>query len=351
MRCFTNRIVAFIAFIIISVIANSQTIDDIGKIMLSVKVNDKASTYTKDNKDILFQKLILCATQQGYSTVNSRFCVSPNITITSTSIAEGGMKNVHILQGELFLAILDENTGATFASTSISFKASGTDKNKAIRNAIYSMNYSILSTIYQEAKEKILNYYLSQKNNIFNRADVCVTNGNFEEAITCLMTIPEELTQMHSEALQKAIEIYQLRDEYMERIFIQNKTEENNSILVEAKNLLAMHQPQNALKVLWDFQSGISSQDVQYELLIRKAEAQITDEEREAFRLAEREYQDQKIREKRSWQSQQKEQQHRHNMDNRRMDLRQQKVSALKSIACEYLKNNPGMVDYINVRI
>ena len=85
-------------------------------------------------------------------------------------------------------------------------------------------------------------------------------------------------------------------------------------------------------------------------------------------RKEEREYQDDRRREDRAYKEFSKQAAHQRSMDRQNMALRrqvvsaseriehhrlhvsEQKVKALKQVACDYLRNNPNRVDYIRVR-
>lgn len=197
--------------------------------------------------------------------------------------------------------------------------------------------------------------------------------------------VPEELTELHIQALEKAQDIYNQRDEAIRQQIIAETYNNNETLLAEANSLLAMHNPQDALKVLWNYRQGNEKQDSQYTALVKKAERLVSEVEKEALRKEERAYQDNKQREARAWKEYTTETAHRRDMDRQNAKLRSQivssaervahnqisakkqaiaanervahhranvdaqKVEALKTIACEYLRNNPN-VDYIHVR-
>ena len=118
-----------------------------------------------------------------------------------------------------------------------------------------------------------------------------------------------------------------------------------------------MHQPEEALGVLSAYVPGNTQQDITYRKYISHAESLMAKREREVKRKEERAYQEY---------SRQKA--HQREMDRQDMALRrqvvsaserlehhrlrvsEQKVNALKQVACDYIRNNPNRVDYIRVR-
>lgn len=367
-------------------ISHSQTVNDVSKIALGVRFLDGISQETKSLQPQLEDRLVMFATQSGYSSFgNNTFFVSPNVIVNSVDVAEGGMKNVYVVQGELYLTIQDGINGTVYSSISYPFKGVATKEETAIKNAILNISYNGVQGLFCEAKEKILSYYEQQQEAIFARAETCARNGNYDEAITCLMMVPEELTELHIQALEKAQDIYNQRDEAIRQQIIAETYNNNETLLAEANSLLAMHNPQDALKVLWNYRQGNEKQDSQYTALVKKAERLVSEVEKEALRKEERAYQDNKQREARAWKEYTTETAHRRDMDRQNAKLRSQivssaervahnqisakkqaiaanervahhranvdaqKVEALKTIACEYLRNNPN-VDYIHVR-
>lgn len=381
------KIISIVGLLIfISSISYAQTVNDISKIVLGVCFTEDASIDTKSIRPQLEDKLIMFAAKAGYSSFgNSTFFISPNVIVNSVDIAEGGMKNIYVVQGELYLTIQDGINGTVFSSASFPFKGSATKKETAIKNAVLNINYDRVKGIFSEAKKKILSYYEQQQTVIFAYAETCAKNGNFDEAIAYLMMIPEDLTELYVKSVEKAQKIYDLRDEAIRQQIITERYNNNEQILAEANSLLAMHNPKGALEVLWNYRPGNEKQDQQYWGFVGKAEKLISTSEKEALRKEERAYQDNKVREERAWSEYSKERAHQRDMDRKEMNLKgqiirstervaheqinanrqaiaanerianhranvdSQKIQALKTVACEYIRKNPN-IDYIHVK-
>lgn len=352
-----------------SICALAQTSDDIGKIVLGVRFEETASEETQSNREILEDKLVKFASMAGYSSFSDcAFCISPNVVINSVDVAEGGMKNVYVVRGELYLTIMDAINGTVYSSNSCNFKGSATKKETAIKKALLNIDYSNVAASFNEAKQKILSYYEAHIDVYFAQAEASVANGNYDEAITYLMMVPEELTSLHSKAMERALKVYSRREEAIRQQILSEQRSSNNEILTTANSYLAMHKAQDALKVLWNYQRGQEDLDKQYEALVKKAEQQVSASEREALRKEELAYQDSRRREDRAWSEYQKDAQHRRNMEQANVDYReqrletvervahhelnneQQRIRALKDVASEYLRNNPNRVDYFRIR-
>lgn len=349
--------------------AFSQTVGDMSKIVIGVDFPDGVSEETMKLKPQLEDKLVNFATQAGCSSFdNKTFFISPNVVVNSIDVAEGGMKNVYIAKGELHLTIQDRNSGTVFSSRSFPFNGSSTKKELAIKNGILGIRYENVNSVFTEAKAKILSYYQSRINMIFIRANTFAADGDYDGAIACLMAVPEDLTDLHEQALLKAQDIFAMRDEAIRQQMIAEQKSYNDSILTAANSYLAMHQPDAALGVLSAYVPGNSQQDTLYRNYVSRAESIVSAEEREVKRKEERAYQDERKREDRAYREYSKQAAHNRDMDRQNMALRrqvvsaservvhhklrvdEQKVRALKQVACDYIRNNPNKVDYIRVK-
>jgi len=349
--------------------AFSQTVDDMSKIVIGVDFPDGASEETMKLRPQLEGKLVHFATQAGCTSFdNKTFFVSPNIVVNSVDVAESGMKNVYIAKGELYLTIQDRNSGTVFSSKAFPFNGTATKKELAVKNGVLGIRYENVNSVFTEAKSKILSYYQTRTNLIFTRANTLATDGDYDGAIACLMMIPEDLTELHEQALLKAQDIYAMRDEAIRLQMIAEQKSYNDSILTAANSYLAMHQPDAALGALSAYVPGDSQQDRLYRNYVARAENIVSAEEREVKRKEERAYQDERRRENRAYREFSKQAAHNREMDRQNMALHrqvvsaservvhhklrvdEQKVRALKQVACDYIRNNPNRVDYIRVK-
>lgn len=330
----------------------AQTIQDIGKIVLGVKILPSASVETHALGDYLNGKIRQIATQAGYSSYgNNYFIIAPDIIVDHVEMAEGGMKNIYIVSGVLSLSIQEKDNGTIFSSIALPFRGSASKKESAVRNAITGIDYHAVSKLFDVAKAKILSYYEAQADAIFTRADTYVQNKEYDAAIACLMTVPEELFDLYKQALAIANKIYEIRDTEIREQALKARHKNNAEVLSHARSLLAMHNPTEALKILWDYQSGEEAQDAIYYSMISEAETQISEGEKRAIEKERQTYEDRKLRENREWAIREKSTEHRIAVEKQRLEqehaeaiqelqLEQQRVDAIKSIACEYLKSH-----------
>lgn len=341
------RLVLWLILLSFSSCLFSQTLDDIGKIVVGVKVLPNSSVETKNNKDFLKNKLINLATQAGFSSYgNSTFLMVPAISVHNVQNAEGGMKNIYVINGELYLTIQENDAGTVFSSESFAFRGSGVSKEAALKNGIQNISYGNMKPFFDEAKSKILDYYSAMQDKIFANADMLVKNKDFDAAISCLLSIPEDLFDLYEKAFSKACQIYQERDEYIAEQRAIKKREDNNAVLVKARSFLSCHDATGAMKVLWAYSMSGTEQDNEYYNLLTKAEAIITSEEQALLAKEQQEYEERRLKEERDYADSKQEYADKMNYMNRQLELENKKadnqkemVQAVKAVALEYMKS------------
>ena len=305
-------ILSILLFSIVSV--KAQSINDIGKIVIGYDIQDSSSEDTKHVSEYLYNKVSHWIAQAGYSSSGiTTFFICPDINVDEENIAEGGMKNVCVITGTLYLRVVQADNNIVFSSISLPFKESATKRETAIKNGIGNLQYQKIIPMLEEAKEKILQYYEHEKNNIFAQADILVRNGNYDAAIAHLMAIPSSMSETYQEALVKANSILDMQI----RAY-------NDSILSVANSLLAQHDANSALESLCSYKDSFEDQNGKYRTMLAKAEKLITESELAAARERRRQYLDEKERQYHQWAMEEKEQNHRINMDNQQMAYKRQ---------------------------
>ena len=383
-----KKIIMCFLFAVCCLTVQTQTTQDIGKIMLGVKIVNNSTVETKHVALQLRSRLSQVATQTGYSSSGSSlFSIIPNVVVNHVDVAEGGMKSIYVVQGVLTLSIENSAEGTVYSSTILPFKGSGTDKNKAIVNGILKIGYHNVKEIYEEARIKILGYYTSKSQTIFAKADSYAFNEQYDEAISCLLLIPEELFDLHTKAMTKAIEIYDKRNKVIAHKRDVQLAKENDAVLKRAQSYLSMQRAEEALKALWDYRDGSDAQNAQYSGMIAKAGALVSEERKRILAAEHQRYIDARMREDREWsmrvqavehekslenremvmrenesghklQMENKRFEHQTKIENRQMDYKfanleastqteEQKINAVKSIACDFINNNPNFLKHL----
>ena len=335
------QILLIIVLICYSNSSYGQNPEEIGRIRVCVNFAKDANSEIEGVKEYLNAILIDLCSQEGYACFDNSapFIVEPKVVIINENVSEGGMRNVYQLYGSLYITILDRYSNSIFATNSITFSGNGTNKSKIIKQALGSADFNGVRAALEKAKEKIYQYYTANRSNIFSYAESLANIGDYDAAITNLLTIPSDLTKIHKDALEKAMEYYNLKLKLEEKQIEETIRTKNNRVLIEAENFLAQHNAASALSCLWNFDSGIEDQDIKYRSLLKKAEGLISSEERAIKAKEEREYRDQQKKDNRQWALKKLVVAHNIKMDHRDMDLRSQYIEAVKEVACEYYKS------------
>ncbi len=330
---------------------HAQTASDIGKIVLGIDLPENASEETVQLREILVNKFNNLAAQSGCTSFGyTNFIVAPNVVVEDVQMAEGGMKNVYVVKGNMYVNVIERNSNNVYSSIVYPFKGFATKKELAIKNAILDLSLTKVQSLFEQAKVKIVEYYRSNKDMIFSKATTYAKCGEYEQAITFLMSIPDEVSDVKQEALIMAEDIYQQEMIATRKANAQKIAACNDSILNLARSYAAMHNPQEALNVLSDYQTNGTSQDATYRQLVAKAETQVSAAERAEHAQQEREYKDQRRREDRAWTAHMQETAHRQEMQKQTLHyayrLSQNRINALKSIAVTYLRTRPRTIIY-----
>lgn len=342
----------FLILFVFGVITNlpAQTIDDIGKIVIGVKILPTATPATLNNKTILVNKLISLAANAGFTSYGTNcFYITPSVIVDDVRVAEGGMKNIYVVKGEVYLTIQAEDEGVVFSGTSFVFSGTGKTENAAINNGLQGISNNDIKPFFDNAKQRILEYYYSKQSVIFAKAEMLADNGEYDAAIACLLTIPEELFDVYHKALEKACDIYSERDEYIKLQRDQEIKDSNSVVLVKARNLMAKHDAYATLEALWDYTIAGTEQDQEYYSLLKQAESIITAAEQVALAKAKQEYEDRKLREEREYADRRQEYMDNVEYRNRLLDIDEKEIDnkkamqseitdAVKSVALAYIK-------------
>lgn len=105
------------------------------------------------------------------------------------------MRNITMVELEVSLFVKQVITHTLFGSCSKTLKGNGRNLSDAIRNAFSGINArdNVYSQFLAETKEKIANYYLENRANLLNQARQLAANQQYEQALTLLMTYPQNL--------------------------------------------------------------------------------------------------------------------------------------------------------------
>ena len=169
------------------------------------------------------------------------FVIYPKYEMYNHSVVEG-MRNMHLVEVDLSLIVKELQTGKVYNTYSQSITGDGYSKAKAIDQSISQIKTSGegVEAFLSETKQKIMDYYKSNCNQIYTEAGTMINQDRYREAIALLYPVPKETGDDCYNRIQSRLnEAYK---GYM------NETCEEN--LVKARNAMAKNNNKTALEAL-----------------------------------------------------------------------------------------------------
>ena len=190
----------------------AQTKNDPSAIVISVIVPEGLEGFSDEAKNVLTNKLTQIAAANGISAFEEfgRFFITAIPSIMTKDIVPGPPQQI-AQNLDITFYVADYFDQKIFAATTISCKGVGTNDNKAYIDAIknISVNSPKLKEFVSKGKQKIIEYYEAQCNNIIAKAKSLSGQRGFEEAIYLLTSIPEAVPDCYTKALEETQTIFQ----------------------------------------------------------------------------------------------------------------------------------------------
>lgn len=208
------NILIFILYCSLSYSQNSLgKTDDLGRVQLSTYISDQIDGLPASAKNLLTNKLNQIATTNGLGgTENSRFILTPNITLLFKEVLAGPPRRV-IVTLEITFYIGDGIQGTLFSSETLNVKGVGTSDTKAYISAIKQIKAQnpIFTGLVDQGKHKIVEYYNSQCDFILKEAEVAKNKKNYDFAISKLMEIPQVTKGCYEKAMDEVAIVYKAK--------------------------------------------------------------------------------------------------------------------------------------------
>ena len=171
---------------------------------------------------------------------NAYFVLYPVFEINESSLVEGGMKNIAMVNASLTLFIRQLDNSMIVNSISLDVKGTGFNKGEALVNALTSIKpYSNeFKQFIKEGKDRITEYYKTNLPAIRTKAKTLASQQRYDEALALLMSFPEEL-QGYSSVANDASQIY-----------MQYMNHSCSSLLNEAKARMSLNDYDGAISIL-----------------------------------------------------------------------------------------------------
>jgi len=196
----------------------AQTKNDPSAIVVSVIVPDEIDGFPDAAKIVLTNKLTQVAAANGVAAFEGfgRFFITAIPSVMTKDIVPGPPQQI-AQNLDVTFYVADYFDQKIFASTTISCKGVGANDNKAYIDAIknISANSPKLKDFVDKGKQKIIDYYVAQCDNIINKAKSLAGQRGFEEALYLLTSIPEAVPDCYTKSLLEAQTIFQQYIDYL----------------------------------------------------------------------------------------------------------------------------------------
>ncbi len=209
MKIFTYLLI----FILMFNFAKSQSSNDFGKISISIIMPDQSEQLDDSQIAKLETKITQIVANSGLASSGyNTFIIYPILSINDLSVVESGMQDMYVATCELNLFIKQIDNNIIFSSVSKQLKGNGKDKKRAVLSALQKISAadSEYKKFIENGKQKIINYYESNCNDIIKKSESLMKLQKYEEAIALLMSIPEVITECYKKSSDKATEVYKL---------------------------------------------------------------------------------------------------------------------------------------------
>jgi hypothetical protein len=314
-----KKIISILIVIISTISSNAQVkLDDFGRIVLNTYLPDNIAI-PSEAKNLLITKLnqITSNNGMGGSQANPRFIITANVNVGTKDIIAGPPQMIS-QNVDITLFIGDAITNTIFSNTTLSLKGVGTNENKAIIEALKTINpknKEVLAFL-EEGKTKIINYYSTNCDFILKEATTLSDQFKFSEAIYKLMMVPNVCKECYFKAKDAATLIFNKKIE-------SDCTEK----LKEAKLTWAAEPTENgALKASAIMISIIPSDNCKTEInklsIEIKKKLELEQKKKYDFDMLEMQ---------------------------KRYDTEQKRIDAAREIAVEQSRNQPKTVTYNNI--
>lgn len=178
---------------------------------ISVLVEEVVEPYPATAQAQIKNKLNQVLTQNGIASMDylGQFFLTALVVPQTKDIIPGPPMKVSETMDMAFY-IADYTNKVVFASTTITVRGIGETEAKCYMNAIRNLDTASpkLAQLVQDGKQKIVDYYDSEVDNIIKKANFLASTKQYEEALNLIVTIPAQCSK-YDEALREGLAIYQ----------------------------------------------------------------------------------------------------------------------------------------------
>lgn len=343
-----RRIITTLTSAILFFNSYAQTnLNDFGRIILNTYLPESTDLPT-EAKNLLLNKLkqITSTNGMGGSHVNPRFIITATLIVGTKDIIPGPPQKIaqHV---DITFFVGDAITNTVFSNTSLSLKGVGTNENKAMIEAIKTINpkNKEIVAFLEEGKNKIINYYSTQCDFIIKDAQTLVKQEKYDEAIYQLSLVPDVCKDCYFKCLDTLSNIYQ------QKIDADCKVKLN-----EAKVTWSAAQTPDGAEKAGDILSAINpmaSCQADVAVFIKAIDAKLKGDEKARWEFKMKQYSDKITAQKEQIRIAEEKGKRDAIYDDkqsaRNFELDKIKENAYREVAVEQARNQPKTVTYNNI--
>lgn len=134
----------------------------------------------------------------------------PRISVSRDEQVDGGLSKTNVIALECTFSVTHMLDGSVLASIEKKIAGTGSNREKAIDNAINKVSSSdtVLLKLFSSAREKFKNMYVAKCESIIKKAEVKKSGRQYDEALALLMSVPTEAEQCYEKAMKATQSIY-----------------------------------------------------------------------------------------------------------------------------------------------
>lgn len=193
----------------VSLLSLAQTSDE-GRISIRAIMPDGAiPTEACRNLETRMQRMLA---SQGFGDYGytERFVLTAKIDVTSKDVVPSTPARVSE-KLEVTFMVGDVIENKIYASSTLSLAGIGANENKALISAFSKINpnQTDLCEVLKKAKEKIVDFYTNHCDEEISKARTMASIGNYDEAISRMMAVPNVCSECYSKCQTAATTFYQ----------------------------------------------------------------------------------------------------------------------------------------------
>lgn len=175
----------------------------------------------------------------GISAIESRFTTVTDVVEISKDVT-GSAPAMFVTELEISIFIIDLYTGIIFGQTSFNIKGIGDNEGASYLDAIRNVKARNpkLKTLINSTKDKILEYFYAESDQILGRIDAYIASGDYDAALIEANAIPRACTDIYDKVSQRiaaipATAVRNISKETMDRHFFNGSRDERIANIVK----------------------------------------------------------------------------------------------------------------------